>query len=535
MVDCINTHARVRIFVLKELKSNNCCDIIFSMMSGNNNKKRMVTTSQKLALGFGDLGYSLIVNTFASYMLFFGNTVMGVPGTLMGIAIAVGTVWDAITDPVMGFISDNSRNHLFGRRHLFILIGTVGMVIVNILIWAIPASLSPAVKMVWFMVCIVLLRTFTTMFQTPVAALSLDMTNDYNERTNIQIVKSVFTILGILLPTLLIGVFQTDFYNEAGELVDGRFNQNGYLNFGYLSSACCILFGIYMCIVTYSHVPRLRELAKKEVASPISIKSTKKMFVNFFGALKDGNFRAITIGYLVSMISASILIAVGFNVFTFTFETTKFQMYMAMASLFVMTIAGQPFWMYISKKYDKRKAVIMGQLISLAGCVLLFIMFLARGGIIELIHKSTFGVCLLMPPLMLAGFGTGVLYSLPVAMIGDVVILEKVRTGEDKTATYSGFLTFGNKTGQAISNFVLGIMLDVIGFQEGSTTQTPEVSARLGWVMCVGVTLAVLGGILIFSQIKLKRSEVQAALDQLEAQENGNVELNAVEASEVTE
>ena len=57
----------MRIFILKALKSNNCCDIIFSMMSGkNNNKKRMVTTSQKLALGFGDLVYSLIVNTFAS-------------------------------------------------------------------------------------------------------------------------------------------------------------------------------------------------------------------------------------------------------------------------------------------------------------------------------------------------------------------------------------------------------------------------------------------------------------------------------------
>ncbi|MBO5776680.1 MAG: hypothetical protein J6R35_04840, partial [Clostridia bacterium] len=63
----------------------------------------------------------------------------------------------------------------------------------------------------------------------------------------------------------------------------------------------------------------------------------------------------------------------------------------------------------------------------------------------------------------------------------------------------------------------------------GSTTQTPEVSARLGWVMCIGVTLAVLGGILIFSQIKLKRSEVQEALDQLEAVENGAVKTSEVE------
>ena len=498
-------------------------------------QKKMVTTAQKLSLGFGDLGYSLVANTFSSYMLFFGNTVMGVSGTLMGIAIAIGTVWDALTDPVMGFISDNSRNNFFGRRHLYILIGTIGMAIINILLWSVPMTFSPVLKMVWFMLCIIGLRTFTTMFQTPVAALSLDMSNDYNERANIQIVKSVFTILGILLPTLLIGVFQTDFYNEAGELVDGRFNPQGYLNFGYLTSACCILFGIFMVICTYSHVPRLRELAKKDKASPISIRSTKKMFVNFFGALKDKNFRGITIGYMVSMVSASILIAVGFNVFTFTFETTKFQMYMIMASLFIMTIAGQPFWMYISKKYDKRKAIIMGQCISFAGCILLLVMFLFRGFFIDLIHKGTWNALLMCPPLMLAGFGTGVLYSLPVAMIGDIVLIEKVKSGEDKTATYSGFLTFANKTGQAISNAVLGVMLDVIGFQEGSTTQTPQVAENLGWVMCIGVILAVGAGIAIFSTCKLKRSEVQEALDKLSQIENGETTYEAMAGKETME
>ncbi len=498
-------------------------------------QKKMVTTAQKLSLGFGDLGYSLVANTFSSYMLFFGNTVMGVSGTLMGIAIAIGTVWDALTDPVMGFISDNSRNNFFGRRHLYILIGTIGMAIINILLWSVPMTFSPVLKMVWFMLCIIGLRTFTTMFQTPVAALSLDMSNDYNERANIQIVKSVFTILGILLPTLLIGVFQTDFYNEAGELVDGRFNPQGYLNFGYLTSACCILFGIFMVICTYSHVPRLRELAKKDKASPISIRSTKKMFVNFFGALKDKNFRGITIGYMVSMVSASILIAVGFNVFTFTFETTKFQMYMIMASLFIMTIAGQPFWMYISKKYDKRKAIIMGQCISFAGCILLLVMFLFRGFFIDLIHKGTWNALLMCPPLMLAGFGTGVLYSLPVAMIGDIVLIEKVKSGEDKTATYSGFLTFANKTGQAISNAVLGVMLDVIGFQEGSTTQTPQVAENLGWVMCIGVILAVGAGIAIFSTCKLKRSEVQEALDRLSQIENGETTYEEIAGKETME
>ena len=86
----------------------------------------MVTGFQKVSLGLGDLGYSMVVNTFSSYILFFGSTVMGVDSAVMGAVIAAGTIWDAITDPVMGYISDNTRNRIFG------------MVICNILLWSLP-------------------------------------------------------------------------------------------------------------------------------------------------------------------------------------------------------------------------------------------------------------------------------------------------------------------------------------------------------------------------------------------------------------
>ena len=493
-------------------------------------QKRMVTGFQKFSLGLGDLGYSLVVNTFSSYILFFGATVMGVNASLMGTVIAIGTVWDAITDPIMGYISDNTRSRIFGRRHLYILIGMFGMVICNVLLWSVPRDFSSVAMAAWFAMCIIGMRTFTTMVQTPVSALSLDMAGDYNERSTIQIVKSVFMILGILLPTVLIGIFQTDFYRD-GTLIDGRFNPDGYLNFGYVTGACCIVFNLIMYISTYSHVPRLNVVAAKDPVGPMNLKATKKIFANFFGALKDKNFRAITLGYMVAMMAASILIAVGMNVFTFTFETTKFEMYTLMAGLFLMTIVGQPLWMYISKKFDKKKALIVGMFISLTGCVMLLIMFLARDFFVGLLHQNSINVIFMMPPLMVAGLGTGVLYSLPVALIGDVVILEKAATGEDKTATYTGFLTFGNKVGQALSSAILGFMLDAIGFQEGSTTQTPEVSEGLGWIMCIGVILAIGTGLFIFTRSKMTRADVQAAMDKLEQQENQNIEVSDIQTT----
>ncbi|MGI6593619.1 MAG: MFS transporter [Christensenellales bacterium] len=478
----------------------------------DSNKKRTITPAQKWGLGLGDLGYSLIANTLASYILFFGNTVMGVPGTVMGAAISVGTVWDAITDPAQGFISDNTRNKFFGRRHLYILIGLIGMVIGNIFLWAVPQSFPIWAKFVWFLFFMLLMKTFFTLFSTPNNALSLEISYDYDERSSIQIFKGIFTILGLLLPTVLMVLFQ----KPTAEISDGRLNPQSYVNFSYFTSAAAIVFCTYMFIITFSHVPRLRELAKKEKEQEGGFKQGFiRIFKNFGGALKDKNFRAVAIGFAVSMFAASVIIAVGFNVFTFTFNTSNIQMYIIMAGLFVMTIVGQPLWMKISKKYDKKKALIIGQIISLVGCLMLGVMLALRTPINNLLAQNKAAVIVMMPPLMVAGLGTGVLYSLPVALIGDVTIVEKLKRGEDKTATYSGFLTFSNKTGQALAQVVLGVCLDLIKFVPGSQTQTEAVKISLGWLMFGGCTLAVIAGLLIFSTFKLKRPYVEKALDEL--------------------
>ena len=241
----------------------------------------------------------------------------------------------------------------------------------------------------------------------------------------------------------------------------------------------------------------------------------KNIFKNFFITLKDRNFRSVILGYAVSMMAATILIAVGFDVFTFTFKTSTMQMYIIMAGLFLMTIVGQPLWFYISKKYDKKRAVLVGQSVSLVGCFMLLAMFLMRDFFNGLLEQNFFYVIFMMPPLMVAGLGTGVLYSLPLALIGDAIIIEKSITGEDRTATFAGFMTLAYKASQAVSQLILGSALDLMGFQEGSSVQTPAVEASLGWLLCLGVIASVGGGILLFSRYRIKRADVQEALEKI--------------------
>ena len=470
-----------------------------------------VTRGQKIALGLGDLGYGIVNNTMNSFILFFGNTVMGVPGTLMGLAVACGTMWDAVTDPLLGYASDNLRSRVFGRRHGFILLGVLLMSVLNVALWSLSPEWSSTAKFFWFVFFIVALETSYTFFATPNSALSLEITNDYNERSSIQIYKSVFTILGILIPTLLMGAFQAP--TEA--YPDGRFNPDSYRNFSYVGSALALIFGTIMFVSTFSHVPRLKALAAVEPRKKGGLNILKNIFKNFFITLKDRNFRSVILGYAVSMMAATILIAVGFDVFTFTFKTSTMQMYIIMAGLFLMTIVGQPLWFYISKKYDKKRAVLVGQSVSLVGCFMLLAMFLMRDFFNGLLEQNFFYVIFMMPPLMVAGLGTGVLYSLPLALIGDAIIIEKSITGEDRTATFAGFMTLAYKASQAVSQLILGSALDLMGFQEGSSVQTPAVEASLGWLLCLGVIASVGGGILLFSRYRIKRADVQEALEKI--------------------
>lgn len=180
-----------------------------------------------LALGLGDLGYSLVSCTVATYIVSFGT--MALPGVgksfaaLMGIATGIAVVCDAISDPIMGYVSDKFNSKIFGKRHLFMLIGLIGMMISALAVWFVPyRSLSDLGLFFYFTIFLVLLRTFNTMYYTPVGAFSVEISNDYNERTTVQAVRSVFYIVGMLLPVVIMGSFQNKYagiYSSSGELL----------------------------------------------------------------------------------------------------------------------------------------------------------------------------------------------------------------------------------------------------------------------------------------------------------------------------
>lgn len=236
---------------------------------------------------------------------------------------------------------------------------------------------------------------------------------------------------------------------------------------------------------------------------------------NFFSAFAVKEMRIIAIGYVVAMMSATLIISLGFNVFTFTFKLETTYMYVLMGLLLACTIGSQLVWGKIAKKKSKQFSMFTGLAISFVGCCLLLTAFLCRKYVNALLLNSpVLGMLCLAPALMIAGFGTGVLYSMPLALVGDVVVLEKEATGQDRTGTFAGVMTFCYKAGQGIVTAVSTSLLSAIGFVSGAAVQTQKASDGIGWILCVGVVLFVGVGMIIFSRLKLDKEKIAALLEK---------------------
>lgn len=576
-----------------------------------------------VALGLGDFGYGLVSSTVATYITSFGT--MALPGVdkvgftslLMGIAVGIAVIFDAVSDPIMGFVSDRFKSKVFGKRHLFMLIGLLGMMATGLAVWYIPyQNMNAAGIFIWFTVFLILLRTFNTMYYTPVGAFSVEISTDYNERTTIQAVRSILYIIGLLLCVVVMGSFQNKYagfydadYNlvVAGKTLEkateaaaqkgidisgllyrkGQQLPNGYRDFALVGTAITVVTSAFLLITTRRYIKILhlreekaaqekgidlnapepkftRQQCREELIaqgvknpSPLQVRNRlqKKradagqvtvgaIFRNFFASFKVKEMRTIAIGYVVAMMSATLIISLGFNVFTFTFDLTNTQMYVLMGALLFCTIGFQPLWMRLSKVRTKQFAMFTGLIVSFIGCIVLFICFLCRGPINELLHtdKEWWGVVLLAPSLMLAGAGTGVLYSMPLALVGDVVVLQKDKTGDDKTGTYAGVMTFCYKAGQGIVTAVSTALMGAVGFVTGAAEQSRPAADGIGWILCIGVLVFVGAGLIIFSTLKLDKKKISEILDkqkkqaaEVNAQTNGTLVADTTEEVAATE
>jgi Na+/melibiose symporter-like transporter len=461
--------------------------------------------------------------------MFFGTGVLGIPGILMGLAVCISTIWDASTDPFVGHWSDKVRSRLFGKRHGFILIGGLMVAVTNLILWSINPAWSVGVKFWVLLLLLLIMETFNTCYSTPYGALGLDISKDYNDRTAVQNFKTAFSFLSLIVPSVLMGVLIRDYRDSSG-----------YFNIAVVTSLLCLVCAVVCVLGTYRYrhgtedeakgrqnfaqkgavltgkppvlAKKSAVLAKKSAVftQEIGVSAHENgvparrcgIFEDFFSILKQKNIGRLIAGYAVSLSAGAFLTSLGLHVFTYTFHFSTAQIPIIMVCLICGIIVGQPAWYVLSRRTDKVTA-----LVSALGMLLLCMMVFVT----VLIFRSLVPVNLILGyvcfAIFLSGIATGCLYSLPISMFADCIAKHQQETGVDKTGKSAGFLTFCTKISNAVILFVIGLSLDIIGFDGGQINQPTNVQNWLGYLLVAGVSIAAVAAMFIYSKYSYTKED----------------------------
>jgi glycoside/pentoside/hexuronide:cation symporter, GPH family len=358
-----------------------------------------VSQRTKWFYGFGDIGFSVTNTILGVYFALFLTDVVGVKPSVAALAIFIGSTWDYVNDPLVGYLSDRTHTR-WGRRRPFLLFGALPFALTFILLWWKPPFEGTTALAIYYSLAFALYDTAATFVYMPFYALTPELTSDYDERTSITSVRMFFSILGSLLaftlPLWIVGGFNPG-------------NADRVLFMG-------TVFGLFSAIPLLLVFANTRERPEFANLKPgLSVKeSVKVTWQNrpFVFGLTMFLFNGVTI----SIIQVILLYYVKYVV------EREAQSDMIMATIFVVAMLTLPLWNWASKKFNKRWAYIGG--ISFLAVVLL---------ILSVLTPQT-SLTFIMILCVMAGVGVSAMHSLPWAILPDAIEYGEWKTGERQEA-----------------------------------------------------------------------------------------------------
>ncbi|MDR2048066.1 MAG: MFS transporter [Treponema sp.] len=414
---------------------------------------KKLAVGQKLGFGIFDLGGNMLFTLMGFWCLKYLTDVAGLGALLAGAAVMIGKAWDAVTDPMMGFVSDRTITPL-GRRRPYLLAGAVPMMLTLWLFFTAPEIPSQIMLMLWATGTLMMVNTASTIINIPYSSLTPELTDDYHERTSLNGYRFGCAVFGTLIGA------------AAVEPLAGAFGGGGR---GW--SMMGFVLGAVITVVTL-----LTFFGTKEKKHTRDDLPTERFFATYKAVFTNRPYVILFLTYALHMTAITFLQGIlAYYVeylYPFTFGLPGLNLTtISMLALLLTAMVFIPVSVAVSKKIGKKKTYQICFAIIGSACVVV-----AAAG-----H-------LLPPPLFLvllayAGVGVGFSYVAPFAMVPDTVEFDAVKTGERKEGAYYGMWTFISKTGTALSMLVSGIILKLGGYAANQVQAPP---ARLAIRLIIG-------------------------------------------------
>jgi len=430
-----------------------------------------VPVGTRVAYGSSAFAENLAINSVNQLANPVFNLTLGVSPVLVGAAIALPRLWDAVMDPWIGNLSDNARTR-WGRRRPFILIGAFLTALCTAGIWFFPDGRSPTFYFGWLAAGCFLLSTAYSIFVVPYGALGLELTRDYHERTRLMGAKSMLHKLSGVVNQWLLKIVQIVGQNS---LVAG-------------SRFCGVIIGCVVAVLGAITVWRVPERAIPAPAAGPRL----SLWRGWRETMKRGDF--VRLGSAQMLIYASFLVIdnTGFYLNVFYVNSGD----MAKGAL-LKGFAGMAF--QLGGLAAIPGIVWLSQRIGKKNTFLLCTASLVVAGVSKwFCYVPDAGWLLVIPSLLLAPGLVAVMVLVP-SMTADICDLDEVTTGARREGMFNAVLGWMLKVALSGSIFLAGVALDLTGWQTSlKAAQTPETFLAMRVAFSAGtIVFALLAALLI--------------------------------------
>ena len=471
----------------------------------NATNDRIVPFTSKFAFGIGQFAEGLKNTGFSLFILFYYNQVLGLPGTLAGAALFIALMFDAVTDPLAGSLSDNWVSRL-GRRHPFMYASAVPLAIAFFGLFSPPEGLGEWGLFAWLTAFAVLTRAAMTLYHVPHLALGAEMTENYSERTKIVAYRQFFgTAGGAAASVIGLGYFFSD-------AEGGRLAVENYSPYALTLAVLMVVTIWWSAWGTQKEVPHLSAPPERPRRNPLA-----QMLLDGKEAFRNHSFRWLFFGVLIVFIMAGVNSALDLYMLQYFWELTGQQMLI----LQIASVTGLMLGVFFTAPLHRVAGKLFGVLLGTgAWAVLQVIPVVFR--LLEWFPAN--GSSELVWTLLIIKFIQGLLLQQAFisfgSMMADIADEHEYESGDRQEGIFFGAIAFSSKATSGFGNFIGGIGLDVINWPRGTEIQTAadipaETLVSLGLLYGPFVAMFAVVSLWCYSHYKLTRDRHEEILAEL--------------------
>jgi GPH family glycoside/pentoside/hexuronide:cation symporter len=354
-----------------------------------------LSTKAKLVYGVGDVGNAMVNSAIQFFLLVFYTDGALIGPALAGSALLVGKIYDAINDPVFGWISDRTTSR-FGKRRVYMIFGAVPLAVSIVLLWRVPIGLSDVAVFAWIVGTFILYDTTNTVTSVPYYALTAELTDDYDERGSLTAFRMVMGVpaylVGAALTPALVGLFAT--------------KRTGY-------GAVGIIYAAIAAVVLWIAASGIKERGKISES-----KSETPPLRAFLAAFRNRPFVQLIAAYLIAAIAFALTQTL--MAYFLTYQLRMEDQVPLVMGLLLVTVGLFLFpWKMLAERWNKGPAYALG--LAIAG--------VAVAATFLLPPRPTPAIYLIA---FVAGIGFSAQWVFPWAMVPDVVEYDRLETGEHR-------------------------------------------------------------------------------------------------------